>query len=98
MNILIPDSWLHEYLQTKATPKQIKEYLSLCGPSIERIDYVGKDAIYGIEVTSNRPDAMSVVGIARETAAILRRFGIAVKLINDPYTKKGLTLLCRVKP
>ena len=26
MNILVPDSWLREYLKTDATPKQIKEY------------------------------------------------------------------------
>ena len=85
MNILIPDSWLREYLQTKATPKQIKEYLSLCGPSIERIHTEGKETIYTVEVTGNRPDSMSVFGIAREAAAILPRFGIPAKLENDPY-------------
>ncbi|KKU86947.1 phenylalanine--tRNA ligase subunit beta [Candidatus Gottesmanbacteria bacterium RIFCSPLOWO2_01_FULL_48_11] len=85
MNILIPDSWLREYLVTKATAKQIKEYLSLCGPSVERINTVGKEIVYDIEVTGNRPDSMSVVGIAREAAAILPRFGISAKLVNDPY-------------
>ena len=85
MNLLIPDSWLREYLQTKATPKQIKEYLSLCGPSIERIHTEGKETIYTVEVTGNRPDSMSVFGIAREAAAILPRFGIPAKLENDPY-------------
>jgi len=91
MNILIPDGWLREYLTTKATPSHIKEYLSLSGPSVERIRKSGKDAIYDIEVTGNRPDAMSVVGIAREAAAILPRFGIAAKMEHDPYaldTKK----------
>lgn len=93
MNILIPDSWLREYLETKATPKQIKEYLSLCGPSVERIHEVNGDVIYDIEMTTNRPDAMSVIGIAREAAAILPRFGIAAKLLKDPYTepKRGST-------
>lgn len=76
MNILIPDSWLREYLKTKATPQQIKEYLSLCGPSVERIT----NGVYEIEVTSNRPDSMSVFGIAREAAAILPRFGISASL------------------
>lgn len=85
MNILIPDSWLREFLQTKATPKQIKEYLSLCGPSVERIDKQGKEVVYVIEITSNRPDSMSVAGIAREAAAILPRFGISASLIDDPY-------------
>ncbi|MEK7544371.1 MAG: phenylalanine--tRNA ligase subunit beta, partial [Patescibacteria group bacterium] len=85
MNILIPDSWLRDYLETKATPKQIKEYLSLCGPSVERIHEESGEPIYDVEITTNRPDAMSVVGVAREAAAILPRFGIAAKLKNDPY-------------
>lgn len=91
MNILVPDSWLRDYLQTKATPRQIKEYLSLCGPSVERIHMEGKETIYDVEVTSNRPDSMSILGIAREAAAILPRFGIAAKLINDPYVSSWHT-------
>lgn len=87
MNILIPDNWIREYLKTKATPLQIKEYLSLCGPSVERIT----NDVYEIEVTSNRPDSMSVFGIAREAAAILPRFGISAKLVGNPYTFKGST-------
>ncbi len=94
MNILIPDSWLREYLQTKATPEQIKEYLSLSGPSVERIRKQSGEVIYDIEITGNRPDAMSVVGVAREAAAILPRFGITAKLVNDPYatTLQGVSL------
>jgi len=99
MNILIPDSWLREYLETKATPQQIKEYLSLCGPSVERMHKEDGEVIYDIEVTGNRPDSMSILGIAREAAAILPRFGIAAKLLNDPYDMKGLTLKTKkVKP
>lgn len=85
MNILIPDSWLREFLNTEATPQQIKEYLSLCGPSVERIHKTEGEVVYDIEVTSNRPDSMSVVGIAREATAILPRFGVKAELINDPY-------------
>lgn len=85
MNILIPDSWLREYLKTKATPKQIKECLSLCGPSVERINQVDKDVIYEIEITGNRPDMMSVTGIAREASVILPRFGMKAEFTNDPY-------------
>jgi len=85
MNILVPDQWLRDFLKTKATPKQIKEYVSLCGMSVERINVVGKDIVYDIEVTSNRPDAMSVVGIAREASVILPKFGIDAELVGDPY-------------
>lgn len=99
MNILIPDSWLREFLKTKATPAQIKEYLSLCGPSVERVKKVEGDMVYDMEITTNRPDAMSVVGVAREAAAILPRFGIPAKLVNDPYrlTLKGLSLQGKLK-
>lgn len=88
MNILIPDKWLREFLKTDATPKQLKEYLSLCGPSIERINTINGETVYDIEVTTNRPDSMSVFGIAREAAAILPRFNIKAKLVNDPYSLK----------
>lgn len=82
MDLKILDSWLRDYLDTKATPNQIAEYLSLCGPSIERVIPAGKDFVYNIEVTTNRIDTASVYGIAREAAAILPRFKIAAKLNN----------------
>ncbi|MFH0749843.1 MAG: phenylalanine--tRNA ligase subunit beta [Candidatus Gottesmanbacteria bacterium] len=85
MNILVPDAWLREYLKTDATPKQLKEYLSLCGPSIERINEVHGETVYDIEVTGNRPDTMSIIGIAREAGVILPRFGINATVIGDPY-------------
>lgn len=85
MNILVPDSWLREFLITKATPEQIKEYLSLCGPSVERMHTEDGEVIYDIEITGNRPDSMSILGVAREAAAILPRFGIDAKLVNNPY-------------
>ncbi|OGG13345.1 phenylalanine--tRNA ligase subunit beta [Candidatus Gottesmanbacteria bacterium RIFCSPHIGHO2_01_FULL_39_10] len=87
MNILIPDSWLREYIQTPATPKQIMEYLSLCGPTVEKITKVGADFVYEIEVTSNRVDMASVLGIAREAAAILPRFGIKAQLLSTTNYK-----------
>ncbi len=103
MNILVRDSWLREYLKTDATPKQIKEYLSLCGPSVERINAVKGETIYDIEITSNRPDAMSVMGVAREAVVILPRFGIKAKFVkaihNTQYTiHKKLSLKITTDP
>lgn len=82
MNILIPDRWLRQHLETKATVKQIQECLSLCGSSIERVHTKGKDSVYDIEITTNRVDMMSVHGIAREASVILPQFGIPAKLLN----------------
>lgn len=76
MNILIPHSWLLEYLETSATPQEIQKYVSLAGPSVERIYQQGTEQVYDIEVTTNRVDSMSIKGIAREAAVILSQFGI----------------------
>jgi len=80
MNILIPYSWLKEYLKTEAKPEDIAKYLSLCSQSVEKITPTSDgDYIYEIEITTNRADCLSVYGIARELGAILPRFGIKTK-------------------
>lgn len=87
MNILIPHQWLLEHLETQASPEEIQKYVSLCGPSIERIYEREGDQVYDIEVTTNRVDSMSVRGIAREAAVILPQFGLKAKLKPLSLTK-----------
>jgi phenylalanyl-tRNA synthetase beta chain len=90
MDLLIPNSWLKKHLDTKATPKEIAKYLSLCGPSIERTKKTEDgDYIYNVEVTTNRVDTASVQGIAREASTILPRFGIKTTLKSN---KQNLSL------
>jgi len=87
MNIQISDSWLREFIETKATPEQIEECLSLCSQSVEKIIDDRGEKVYDIEITTNRPDCLSVYGIARELAAILPRFNIPAKLKDVPSLK-----------
>ena len=101
MNILISDSWLRDFLETKANPQQIAEYLSLCSQSVEKITKENQDFVYEIEITSNRPDCFSVQGIARELACILPRFGIPAKFKEPPVketppVKNGLPLEVKI--
>lgn len=89
MNIQILDSWLREHVHTKATVKQVAEALSLTSVSVERIKEVGSDHLYDIEVTTNRPDLMSAVGLAREVAVALTSEGITAKFVEKkPLIKK----------
>ncbi|MCR4324132.1 MAG: phenylalanine--tRNA ligase subunit beta [Candidatus Curtissbacteria bacterium] len=88
MNLLIPVNWLREYLKTDVAAKTIASYLTLSGPSVERIEKKGDDFIFDVEVTTNRPDAFSIYGLAREANAILAAQGEKSKLV-DP---KGLDL------
>ncbi|HNQ17314.1 MAG TPA: phenylalanine--tRNA ligase subunit beta [Candidatus Woesebacteria bacterium] len=73
MNILIPHSWLLDHLDTDATPQEIQELLSLSGPSVERVIEKDGEFIYDMEITTNRVDSLSVRGIAREAAVILKQ-------------------------
>lgn len=93
MNIKITHNWLLEYLETMATPDQIRQNLSLCGPSVEKIEKSGDDYVYDIEVTSNRIDTASVLGVAQEAQAILPQFGLKAQLKNNPLEKYKFTSL-----
>ena len=87
MNIKITYNWLLEYLETDADPYELQKYLSLCGPSIERVQQIGVDYVLDIEVTTNRVETASVFGIAQEATAILPQFGKKAKLKINPLQK-----------
>ena len=88
MNILVPHSWLTEYVKTDAKPREIARLLSLHSASVERVEQRGDDWIYDIEVTTNRIDMAGVIGLAREVAAVLNQNGIAAEykelLVSEP--------------
>lgn len=98
MDLLIPNSWLKKHLDTKATPSEIAKYLSLCGPSIERTKKTADgDYIYNVEVTTNRVDTASILGIAREASTILPRFGIKASLKENKIDKNKFKFVKKVK-
>ena len=62
-------SWLREFVDVTASAEEVAQTLALRGfevASIEALD--GGDAVIDFEVTANRPDALSVIGLAREAA------------------------------
>jgi phenylalanyl-tRNA synthetase beta chain len=62
-------SWLREFVDVPATPEQIADTLALRGFEVAAIEPLdGGDAVIDFEVTANRPDCLSVVGLAREVA------------------------------
>ena len=62
-------SWLREFVDVRASAEDVAQTLALRGfevASIEPLD--GGDAVIDFEVTANRPDCLSVLGLAREVA------------------------------
>ncbi len=67
MKILL--SWLREFVDVPGTPEEIAQTMSVRGFAVESVEASGADdAVIDFEVTANRPDCLSVMGIAREVA------------------------------
>ncbi len=65
--------WLKEYVDIPESPEKLKEDLTMVGLLVESVEESAGTSVLEIEVTSNRPDCLSHIGIAREVAAIYRR-------------------------
>ncbi len=62
-------SWLRDFVDVKASPEEIADTLGLRGFEVASVEPLpGGDAVIDFEVTANRPDCLSVMGLAREVA------------------------------
>ncbi|MHC4498324.1 MAG: phenylalanine--tRNA ligase beta subunit-related protein [Planctomycetota bacterium] len=66
MKVLL--NWLKDYIEIEHSPEEIAEILSDLGLPCEGIENVGDDSIIDLEITSNRGDCLSYIGVAREMA------------------------------
>lgn len=80
----VPFEWLKEYVDVHVTAAEVADKLTMIGLEVEAIETVDDDAILEINVTPNRPDCLSIIGIAREVSAA---FKIPLKL--PPHDIKG---------
>lgn len=62
--------WLRELYPTEMEPKVLAERLTGVGLAVEGIHAAGDDSVFDIDLTSNRPDCLSHIGVAREVAVI----------------------------
>ena len=62
--------WLKELTDTRLSPAELRDRLTMVGLAIDAVDEHGEDAVLDVEVPSNRPDCLSHVGIAREVTVI----------------------------
>jgi phenylalanyl-tRNA synthetase beta chain len=65
-------NWLKEFVDVNASPEEIASRLALSGTNIASIENGPHGPVIDAEVTSNRPDCLGMLGIAREAGAIYR--------------------------
>ena len=80
-----PIHWLKDWVEITDTPDVLAERLLLSGTKVESIDQIGEDTVYDLEITSNRPDTLSLYGVAREIAAITQK---PLKHLEFPLPEK----------
>lgn len=61
-------NWLGELVRLTLNPKELAERLTMAGLAVEAVELIRDDHILDFDLTSNRPDALSHLGIAREAA------------------------------
>src|SRR5688572_5928224 len=88
MKVLL--SWLREFVDVPGTAEDVARAMSVRGFAVEGIERVdgasadpaAADAVIDFEITANRPDCMSILGMAREVATTyalpLRDAGVGV--------------------
>ncbi len=65
----VPIRWLKEYVDPPASPLQLANLLVMVGVGVESIE----GDVLDLEITANRADLLSMLGVARETGVSLRR-------------------------
>jgi len=72
-------NWLKEFVDVTASPQELASRLALSGTNIAGIENGAHGAVIDAEVTSNRPDCLGMLGLAREVGAIYR---VPVKTVS----------------
>jgi len=68
--------WLRRYVDVDASPEEVSRRVTLSGFDVESVETVGdasapRDHCLDVEITWNRPDCQSHLGVAREVAGLL---------------------------
>src|SRR5215218_3729848 len=64
-------NWLRELTGVAVPPRELAERLTMAGLAVDAVRESGDDFVLEFDLTSNRPDCLSHVGIAREAAALV---------------------------
>lgn len=63
-------NWLRELYGTRLAPRELAERLTMVGLAVDAVREAGEDFVFEFDITSNRPDCLSHLGVAREAAAV----------------------------
>jgi phenylalanyl-tRNA synthetase beta chain len=68
--MIVSWNWLEQYVTLEMSVETLTDRLTMTGLNLEGIEQVEGDTAIDLEVTSNRPDCLGHLGVAREIAAL----------------------------
>jgi phenylalanyl-tRNA synthetase beta chain len=71
--MIVSWNWLTDYLRLDVSVEEMTARLALSGLNLESISDVGGDIAIDLEVTSNRPDCLGHLGVAREISVLFEQ-------------------------
>lgn len=63
-------NWLRELTEVSLPPQELARRLTMVGLAVDGVEEAGDDFVLEIDLTSNRPDCLSHLGVAREVSAL----------------------------
>ena len=68
--MIVSWNWLKDYVRLDMSPEELENRLTMSGLNHEGTKQVADDLAIDLEVTSNRPDCLGHIGVAREVAVL----------------------------
>jgi len=62
--------WLREFVDIPEGPKKLGIRFTNIGLAVDALEDAGDDAVFELDVATNRPDCLCHFGVARESAAV----------------------------
>ncbi len=69
----LPVKWLKDYVDVALKAEKLAELYTMTGTMIEGVEHVEGSDVLHAEITTNRPDCLSVLGLASELAALTQK-------------------------
>lgn len=89
--------WLKEYVDAGVGADELARALTMTGSAVESVKDVDGDKVMEMEITSNRPDCLSVLGLAREASAIFDKELHLPDLASVNGGKSGRAIACAIE-
>lgn len=84
--MIVSWNWLKKYAPLEWAPAAVAERLTMSGLNLEKLVELGSDTAIDLDVTSNRPDCLGHLGVAREVGVL---FGVPVQIPEAQPVAQG---------